>query len=84
MTIEERVENLIKDKIEDLGYKLVRVTYGREMGRKALTVFIDNEENRISLKDCELVSKAIEPILDEADIIKERYYLIVSSKGVEL
>jgi ribosome maturation factor RimP len=84
MTLEEKIANLIKETIEDLGYKLVKVKLHKEMGRDALSIFIDKEDDKISLKDCEIVSRAIEPILDEADLIKTQYYLIVSSRGNEV
>ena len=37
----------------------------------------------IDLDDCEKVSDAINDILDEADYIKEQYFLEVSSPGIE-
>jgi len=84
MTLEEKISNLVKETIEYLGYKLVKVKLHKEMGRDAITIFIDKEDDKISLKDCEIISRTIEPILDEADLIKKSYYLIVSSKGEEL
>ena len=81
MRLEDKVKGLIKDKIEELGYELVKVEIGREWGTKTLSIFID-KEGGINLKDCEIVSKSIEPILDEADLFKEKYYLIVSSPGI--
>jgi len=84
MTLEEKISNLIRETIEDLGYKLIKVKLHKEMGRDAVTIFIDKDNQKISLKDCEIVSRAIEPILDEADLIKKQYYLIVSSRGNEV
>jgi ribosome maturation factor RimP len=75
----EKVRNLIKDIIEDLGYKLVDIKYTREMGRRSLVIYIDKEGDRISIDDCEKVSKAIDKVIEEADLIKESYNLIVSS-----
>ncbi len=81
-SIEEKVENLIKDKIEALGYKLYDVQYAKEGKDYYLRIFIDNEKG-IDLNDCEKVSNEINDILDEADYIKEQYFLEVSSPGVE-
>ena len=80
--IEERVENLIKDKIENIGYSLYDVEYAKEGPDYYLRVYIDNEKG-IDLNDCEKVSNEINEILDEADYIKEQYYLEVSSPGIE-
>ena len=80
--IEERVEELIKDKIENIGYSLYDVEYAKEGPNYYLRVFIDSE-NGIDLNDCEKVSNEINEKLDEADYIKEQYFLEVSSPGVE-
>ena len=80
--IEERVEELIKDKIENIGYNLYDVEYAKEGPNYYLRIFIDNEKG-IDLNDCEKVSNEINEILDQADYIKEQYFLEVSSPGVE-
>ena len=80
--IEERVEELIKDKIENIGYILYDVEYAKEGPNYYLRIFIDSEKG-IDLDDCEKVSNEINEKLDEADYIKEQYYLEVSSPGVE-
>ena len=80
--IEERVENLIKKDIENLGYELYDVEYSKEGKDYYLRVFIDKPSG-IDLNDCEKVSNIINPILDEADYINEMYFLEVSSPGVE-
>ena len=80
--IEERVEELIKDKIENIGYILYDVEYAKEGPNYFLRIFIDSEKG-IDLDDCEKVSNEINEKLDEADYIKEQYFLEVSSPGVE-
>ena len=56
--------------------------YSKEGKDYFLRVFIDKQEG-IDLNDCEKVSNEINPLLDEADYIKEMYFLEVSSPGVE-
>ena len=80
--IEERVEELIKDKIENIGYSLYDVEYAKEGPNYYLRIFIDSPKG-IDLEDCEKVSNEINEKLDEADYIKEQYFLEVSSPGVE-
>lgn len=80
--IEESVYNLLEAKINSLGYELYDVEYAKECKDFFLRVFIDNE-NGINLEDCEKVSNEISDILDEKDIIKEQYFLEVSSPGIE-
>lgn len=80
--IEEKVESLIKDKIEHIGYELYDVEYVKEGKDYYLRIFIDSP-NGIDLNDCEKVNNEINDLLDEADYIKEAYFLEVSSPGVE-
>ena len=80
--IEEKVEELLKETIEKLGYNLYDVEYVKEGTNYYLRVYIDNEKG-IDLNDCEKVSNAIDEMLDEANIIKDQYYLEVSSPGIE-
>ena len=46
------------------------------------SIFID-KEGGVSLNDCEVITRAINPILDEKDPIVENYYLEVSSPGID-
>ena len=80
--IEEKVEKLIKNKIESIGYELYDVLYLKEGKNYTLRIVIDNEKG-ISLEDCEKVNNEITDILDEADYIKDQYFLEVSSPGIE-
>lgn len=80
--IEEKVEQLVKDPIEKLGYSLYDVEYVKEGPEYYLRIYIDKESG-IDLNDCEKVSNEINEILDRADYIKEQYYLEVSSPGIE-
>ena len=80
--IEERVEKLIKNKVKEVGYELYDILYFKEGKNYILRIVIDNE-NGISLEDCEKVNNEITDLLDEADYIKEQYFLEVSSPGIE-
>lgn len=81
-SIEERVEMLIKPIVEKIGYELYDVEYAKEGKNYFLRIFIDKPEG-INLQDCEKVNDAINDILDEANYIKEQYFLEVSSTGIE-
>lgn len=77
--------DILKEKIrpiiEDLGYKLISINWGKEIGRKALIIKID-KEGGVSIQDCTKVSRAIDPIIDSFDL-GENFVLIVSSKGID-
>jgi ribosome maturation factor RimP len=81
-SIEEKVEKLLKAKIESIGYDLYDVEYSKEGKNYFLRIFIDRPKG-IDLQDCEKVSNEISDLLDEADYIKEQYFLEVSSPGIE-
>lgn len=80
--IEEKVEQLIEKTINELGYELYDVEYAKEGKDYFLRIFIDKNEG-IDLNDCEKVNDAVNPILDNADYIKEQYFLEISSPGIE-
>ena len=80
--IEEKVENLVKKPINNIGYELYDVEYVKEGKNYFLRIFIDNK-NGISIEDCEKVNNEISDLLDETDYIKEQYFLEVSSPGIE-
>ena len=67
---------------ESLGYLLWDVELVKEGSELDLVLSIDSPRG-ISLEDCEAVTRAVNPILDELDPIEENYYLEVSSVGVE-
>ncbi len=79
---EQGIYELIVPTVEQLGYLLYDVEYVKEGKEYFLRVYIDNEKG-IDLDDCENVSTAIDPILDEADPISTSYSLEVSSCGLE-
>ena len=81
-SIENRVETLIKEKIENLGYDLYDVEYAKEAKDYFLRVYIDSQ-NGITLEDCEKVSNEINEPLDKSNIIVDSYFLEVSSPGIE-
>lgn len=81
--IESKVEALLKPIIEEkLKYDLYDVLFLKEGKDHYLRVVIDKKEG-IDISDCEKVNDAINDILDEADLIKEGYFLEVSSPGLE-
>lgn len=81
-SIETKVQNLLSPIIKNLGYELYDVIYAKEGKDYYLRIVIDKDSG-IDLNDCEKVNDSINDILDEADYIKEQYFLEVSSPGIE-
>ena len=67
---------------EDLGLELVGAVFHTNQRPPVLRVDIRNPQQDTSLNDCERMSRALEPTLDEADIIPDAYVLEVSSPGI--
>lgn len=82
MKLTDRVFEICEPTVKSLGYELYDVEFEKEYDNWVLTLFIDRPEG-VSLDDCELVSNAVDPLLDEADPIEQAYYLSVSSVGID-
>lgn len=81
-SIRETVREAILPTVTELGYRIWDITYSKIGADYHLEITIDNDEG-ISINDCERVHRAIDPILDECDPIEGFYYLEVSSPGAE-
>ena len=82
MKVTETVAKLVEPCIAELGYELYDIDFHKEYDNWELVLIIDSKAG-ITLDDCEKVSRAVEPILDEADPIEQAYYLTVSSVGLD-
>lgn len=80
--ITETVAKLAQPVVEQEGCSLWDVEYLREAGTWYLRVYID-KEGGVSIDDCERISRALDPLLDEADPIPESYVFEVGSAGAE-
>lgn len=78
----DKISEIAAPVCESCGCELWDVEFVREGGTRYLRVYIDKTDG-ISLDDCEAVSRALDPILDEVDLIAESYVFEVSSAGAE-
>lgn len=81
MKLIETIASLVEPTITDMGYELYDIDFLKEYGAWELLITIDSP-NGVTLDDCEAVSRAVEPILDEADPIEQAYNLTISSVGI--
>lgn len=69
--------------IEQLGYELIEVFYGKQVDGMNLIFYIDSPKG-ITIDDCEKVHRHIDPILDELDPTENKPYILsVSSLGID-
>jgi len=72
---------VLEPELQTIGYELIEVEYSRQGGAILLRLFIDKEEGGITLDDCTRATHVLNPVLDEAEFIENRYLLEVSSPG---
>ena len=77
-----RVREAIRPLVENAGYSLWDVTFGKQAAEWILEVSIDRPGG-IGTEDCAVVTRLIDPLLDEMDPIEGSYCLAVSSAGTE-
>ena len=82
MKITEIVEGFAKPVVEAHGCSLWDVEYVREGSERFLRLYIE-KEGGVDITDCEAISRAVDPILDEKDPISESYHFEVCSAGLE-
>ena len=82
MKVTELVESFAKPIVEQFGCSLWDVEYVREGSERFLRLYIE-KEGGVDITDCENISRAVDPILDEKDPIAESYHFEVCSAGLE-
>ncbi len=84
MKTTEKVDALLRPVVSGMGYELDEVEFQKEQGNWVLTLYIEHADgSSVTIDDCEAVSRAVDPVLDEADPIEQAYYLSVSSIGID-
>lgn len=78
---EQKTEALLQPIVEEHGFELVDVEYVKEGSTWYLRSYID-KEGGITIDDCELVSRALNELLDAEDFIEDAYVMEVSSPGL--
>lgn len=69
--------------IENLGYEVVEIEYAKKSDGMNLTFYIDKEDG-VDINDCELVSRAIDPLLEQLNPTDDAPYILsVSSPGID-
>lgn len=82
MKITEQVWQFAEPLVQAQGCNLWDVEYVREGGEWFLRLYID-KDGGVDIDDCEAVSRAVDPVLDEKDPIPESYRFEVCSAGLE-
>ncbi len=70
---------LVEPVLDGLGFRLVRV----KLSGSTLQIMAERPDGSFTIDDCEQASRAISPILDVEDVISNRYFLEMSSPGID-
>ncbi len=82
-TIEQQIIDAVQDNLKDVGFDLVKVTL-KGSTHKVLEILIDRlDGEKVTIIDCRNSSRIISSLLDVEDIISDKYFLEVSSAGIE-
>ena len=82
MKVTDLVAEFARPIVEAQGCQLWDVEYVREGSDYFLRLYLD-KEGGVNIDDCEAVSRAVDPILDEKDPIPGSYHFEVCSAGLE-
>ena len=82
MKVTEQVRQLAEPVVAAQGCSLWDVEYVREGSTWFLRIYID-KDGGVDIDDCEAISRALDPMLDEADPIPDSYTFEVCSAGLE-
>ncbi|KAA6452829.1 ribosome maturation factor RimP [Bacillus swezeyi] len=78
----DTASEMVQPILDNLQLELVDIEFVKEGPNWFLRVFIDSEDG-VDIEECAKVSEALSEKLDEADPIKQNYFLEVSSPGAE-
>ena len=82
MKLTEQVWQFAEPVVQAQGCSVWDVEYVREGADWFLRIYID-KEGGVDIADCETISRALDPILDEKDPIPTSYTFEVCSAGIE-
>ena len=80
--IDENIIEIASEIAESDGFFLIDVTFRGTEKNRVIEVFIDGEKN-ITAEDCAQISRKMNSVIDEKQMIKSNYRLDVSSPGVD-
>ncbi|MBD3822355.1 ribosome maturation factor RimP [Hydrogenovibrio sp. JE_KL2] len=82
MTLEDKIEQLLKPTVETMGFDFWGCEYLPAGQHSTLRIYIDKPEG-VTVDDCGSVSRQVSAILDVEDPISSAYMLEVSSPGLD-
>ncbi len=82
MEIVDKIREITGNILQDKAIELIELKYRRESGGMVLRLLVD-KEGGITMDECTSLNNEIGSILDEKDIMQDKYTLEVSSPGLD-
>ncbi len=79
---EKNIEEISKKIIEESGFFLIEFIVRGNANNRVFEIFIDGEKN-VSADDCAKISREVNKVIEDNQLISSSYRLDVSSPGVE-
>jgi len=76
------LSELVEPVVTALGYEMLGIEYFKQKDGSMLRLYIDNDVG-ITIEDCSRVNHQVVGVLDVHDPIKEKYFLEISSPGLD-
>jgi len=78
------MKDIIKQIVEDNGFRLYDIEISEENGYKYYRIFIQKADGgRVNLDECAIINRIVSPIFDVEYNSDDAYFLEVSSPGIE-
>lgn len=79
--VRAKIEEIIGNIVDKSSYELVDIAFNS--GKKSTIEVFIWKSGGVSISDCRRISREISDELDIIDLIDEKYYLVVSSPGLD-
>jgi len=78
------VKEIVKQIVEDNGFRLYDIEISDEGNNKFYRIFIQKADgSNVTLDECAMINRIISPIFDVEEPMSDAYFLEVSSTGIE-
>ena len=81
-SLKENIVQIVEEITSSSGYFLIDIVLRGTERNRVIEIFVDGEKN-ITAKDCAEVSRKINKVFEEKELIKSAYRLDVSSPGID-
>jgi len=82
MSLKEKIIGLITPAIENKGFELIELKIAQYKTQSRVRIFVDSD-NGVTIDDCVLLTKTIDPILEDNNVFRHGYIIEVSSPGLD-